>query len=231
MSQMYVGQPAQPTGTPTLRWECAFAGVADSIGEARRWARNCLPPCEAQDDVELITHELTMNAVRHTASGTANGTFAADISWWRIPDFVRVVVEDRGSPSIPHVVWDADGESNRGLRLVHGLSAHLGVAGGKAGRWVWADVPWSARGGTPLPIPIREALVREELTVLRQAFSGARVWLDRSVHMWCGLPDGDSRPPACAPSPRALAALLAVRLGTSSAPALLPRSVPLLPNA
>lgn len=203
---------------PARRWECSLTGLPESIRQARRWPRDFLPPCDAQDDLEGIAHELAMNAVQHTASGGPGGAFAMDVSWWRAPgrkalgrhapDFIRLMIGDQGSDTRPALICDADGERNRGLLMVHGLSARWGITETPAGRWVWADVPWTARGGPPLALPDGELLARKELAALRHTHSDTRIWISPAVHAWCAWPDTKDVPPITAPSPQVLTALL-----------------------
>jgi hypothetical protein len=65
----------------------------------------------------------------------------------------------------------------------------------------------------PIPVHDGSPLMNEELTVLRQRFIAACVWLDAGLRAWYGWPDRDGKPTICAPSPLALAALLSVRTG------------------
>ena len=214
---------------PARRWERAFAGVPESVRRARQWPREFLPPCDAHDDLETIACELAANAVQHTASGEPGGAFTMDISWWRasgspgsrIPDFIRLVVGDQGGDTRPRLIRDADGERNRGLMMVDGLSARWGITGSAPGRWIWADVPWTARGGLPLAAPGGEPLARQELAALRHSHSDTRVWFSPSMHAWCGWPDTTNVPPVTAPSPRALTALLPATQSRQPGPAII----------
>jgi hypothetical protein len=118
-------------------------------------------------------------------------------------------VADQGGPNESQGISGAESALHNGLLGVKNLTAVFGHVGGESGRWVWADVPWGARGGQPMPVADDRALSREELAVLRNAWPDTRVWLDDSVRMWCALPDG--RPKSCAPSPQALQGLLSAR--------------------
>jgi hypothetical protein len=67
-----------------------------------------------------------------------------EITWHR--PVVRVTVADGGAPAGPRTVNDPAGEHGRGLLVVAGLSARIGVCGDHRGRLVWADVPWGDAG-------------------------------------------------------------------------------------
>lgn len=214
-----VQHPPQTTPAacvPARRWGCGLAGIPESIRRARHWPREFLPPCEGEDDLESVVGELATNALQHTASGKPGGMFTMDISWWQAvgnsrqppADFLRLVVGDQGGDTRPTLIRDADDERNRGLLLVDGLSARWGISGGRRGRWIWADIPWTARGGLPLAVPDDEPLARQELAALRRSLAKARVWFSPTMHAWCGWPDTSHVPPVAAPSPQALTALL-----------------------
>lgn len=155
MHQTYAIRSAQEPGVnvPALQWRRTFPGDPGQVRTARHWIEGILPDSEPRDSAAVIANELCANAIQHTASGTPGGTFTLDVSWWPVPGFVRVAAGDQGGPSKPRVVWNADGETSRGLRLIHGLSARWGVTGNSDGRWVWADIPWVAPGGQPVPNP------------------------------------------------------------------------------
>ncbi|MGH3403015.1 MAG: ATP-binding protein [Streptosporangiaceae bacterium] len=106
----------------------------------RRWLTLLLPKCSARDDLTFVASELAANAVVHTASGRPGGRFLVEVIW--SPSIARVAVADSGAPSAPHVISDPAGERGRGLLVVTGLAARIGVWGDQRGRLVWADVPW-----------------------------------------------------------------------------------------
>jgi serine/threonine-protein kinase RsbW len=128
-----------------MRWSRVFSGEPAQLRMMRRWIRDLLPPCPALDDLVSVVDELAVNALAHTASGHG-GWFSVEVLLTH--DLVRVVVGDQGSPTEPHVIHDLQGEGGRGLLLVSELSIGMGVSGGADGRFVWADLPWAANGGT-----------------------------------------------------------------------------------
>jgi len=134
-----VGDPAR------VRYQQVFPGTEQQIRELRRWLTDRLPDCGTRDDIITIAAELATNAVKHTASGRG-GWFTVEVSWHTAA--VRIAVADQGATSGPRLTGDLDplAESGRGLQVVSGLSACAGVAGGRDGRLVWAEVPWPGRG-------------------------------------------------------------------------------------
>jgi len=124
---------------PHASWR-VFPGERRQLRALRRWLAGLLPECPAREDVECVATELGSNAILHTASGQG-GCFAAGIV--RIAAVVRVAVADGGAPCGPRLISDPFAEHGRGLLVVRGLSAKMGVCGGLRGRLLWADVPWA----------------------------------------------------------------------------------------
>jgi hypothetical protein len=120
-----------------------FPGQERQLREVRVWLASLLPPCPARDDVVSVATEFGANAIRHTASG-AGGTFAVEVAWQK--PVVRVAVADGGGTTDPHEIDDLFAENGRGLLLVRGLSARLGVEGDRDGRLVWAEIAWRRAG-------------------------------------------------------------------------------------
>ena len=88
-----------------------------------------------------IAGELGANAVCHTGSGRG-GQFSVEVAW--TGSAVSIVVGDSGGPAEPRVIDDLESENGRGLQLVRALSLTVGVTGDERGRFVRADVPWTA---------------------------------------------------------------------------------------
>src|SRR5579862_7854718 len=93
---------APPAG---LVWERAYPGLPGTVGQVRRDVRAILGPCPETiaDDVVLVVSELAANAIRHSRSGLAHGTYVVRVSHLvteRVPH-VWVEVLDQGNPS-----WD-----------------------------------------------------------------------------------------------------------------------------
>jgi serine/threonine-protein kinase RsbW len=126
---------AVPVGA--LRWCRTFPGELVEARSARRFTAALLDGAPRFDDVLLVVDELVVNALRHTKSGQAGGSFAVEIARW--DSGVRVAVTDQGGPSEP-VGGDADfdAESGRGLRTVSLTADGWGWFGNERSRTVTA---------------------------------------------------------------------------------------------
>lgn len=129
------------------RWWRDFPGDPQQLRVLREWLRGLLPDCPARDDVIVVAHELGANAVCHTASGQG-GQFSVEVTM--VGAVARIVVGDCGGPGKPRLIDDPDSENGRGLRVVQGLTTIMLVGGDEHGRFVRADVPWTANGGPDL---------------------------------------------------------------------------------
>ena len=187
-----LAQPSvQPLRSPVppLRWRRLFPGHERELSALRRWLASLLPERPERDDVLTVANELASNAIQHTASGRGS-LFAVEII--RYPSMVQVTVADRGGPAEPHVIEDPDGERGRGLLLVRELSVRTGVAGGRQGRLVWAQVAWAtpdpAEPGSPAePWPSADscqAAIRAGEAALARRFAGPPAWFWRSTVTW-----------------------------------------------
>lgn len=120
-----------------LYWRRSFPGGAMQARAVRRFVACLLEGCPFLDDVLLAVDELVANAVRHTKSGQAGGSFTVEVL--RGGGGVAVSVADQGGPDEP-VARDADvlAESGRGLRTVSLTAASWGWHGNESGRTVTA---------------------------------------------------------------------------------------------
>jgi anti-sigma regulatory factor (Ser/Thr protein kinase) len=126
-------QPAVPAG-PTAAWEQAYPGTADQARHVRAALGPLLAGFPAAADVILLVSELVANAVIHSNSGAAGGSFTVRLT--RIPGVhVTAEVTDQGS------TWDADLRASavhrHGLYLLQELSDACGVRGSGQTRTVW----------------------------------------------------------------------------------------------
>ncbi|CAL2066726.1 protein of unknown function [Streptomyces murinus] len=68
-------------------WGLSCPGFPEEVSRARRWTRDILRGSPLADDAALIVSELSTNAIRHTASGLACGSFHLAVAtrpeWWR----------------------------------------------------------------------------------------------------------------------------------------------------
>ena len=88
--------PPAPGGWRGGWWERSFPGTRDQIRLMRAALGPLLGGCPMADDVILLMSELGANAVRHSGSGSAGGTFTARLV--DLPgEYVLGVIEDGGS--------------------------------------------------------------------------------------------------------------------------------------
>lgn len=168
-------------------WTRHFRGGAEQVLQVRQWLEDLLPDCAARADVLLLASELGTNAIVHSRSGEAGGQFSVDVDW--APGLARVVVGDQGSAKVPEMAAPAGDaarwrESGRGLLLVDDVADDWGTAGHPNRRWVWADVRWQARGGTPLTPPGGLDAATASSARIRRAFPGTSVWWGHHTGAW-----------------------------------------------
>nr|WP_145492490.1 MULTISPECIES: ATP-binding protein [Streptomyces] len=122
-------------------------GFPEEVGRARRWTRDILRGSPLADDAALIVSELSTNAIRHTASGLASGSFhlAVAVS----TQVVAVSVTDDGgtgkTPKAEHHNQDAEG--GRGLDMVNAIAHRLLIHSGTQGCTVTAELYADVRLG------------------------------------------------------------------------------------
>lgn len=135
MSILSATRPDTPVDA--FRWGRAFPGRPEQASVVRRFVASLLHGCPIVDDVLLVVDEFVVNALRHTKSGQAGGTFAVEIH--RRYAEVEVMVTDQGCATEP-APTDADelAESGRGLRTVSMLATSWGWHGNTDGRTVTA---------------------------------------------------------------------------------------------
>jgi serine/threonine-protein kinase RsbW len=107
-------------------WERAYPGTADQLRYLRAALRPPLRCCPIAEDAILLMSELGGNAVKHSRSREASGTFTARIL--DVPGlYVLGEIEDGGSD------WSGDirgsARNASGLDLLLRLSAACGVSG------------------------------------------------------------------------------------------------------
>ena len=122
-------------------WEQAYPGDEVQMGYLRAALRPLLCGCPVADDVVQLMSELGANAVRHSRSREAGGTFTARLL--DVPgQYVLGEIEDGGSD------WGGDirGSARKasGLDLLLRLSAACGVSGNVSRRVVWFRLPYPA---------------------------------------------------------------------------------------
>jgi anti-sigma regulatory factor (Ser/Thr protein kinase) len=109
----------------TLAWSRVFQARADQVREAREFLRAALEGCPAAADAILCISELATNAVLHSDSRKAGGTFTVRAEVHQ-DDYLWVEVEDNGG------LWNQrahpDGRPH-GLDIVAALTAESGIDG------------------------------------------------------------------------------------------------------
>ena len=115
-----------------------YPGTADQIRVVRADLRALLDDCPMADDVLVCASELATNAVLHSHSRLAGGTFT--VRGKVSPgDYFWLEVEDEGGRWTPAV---ADPERGHGLDIIRTLADDWGIEGDHDGRTVWVRFDW-----------------------------------------------------------------------------------------
>lgn len=141
-----------------------LVGHRSNVAVARRFVETALevvpeptPPTDVADVASLMVSELVTNAVRHTHSGTAGGTFRLTLA---VSDSGMRVEVRSGPPRTPgdspHLCHVPDtAEAGRGLALVDMLATEWGALP-TGGYGVYFLLKWSAEaesGIASVPAP------------------------------------------------------------------------------
>ncbi|WP_327589063.1 ATP-binding protein [Nonomuraea sp. NBC_00507] len=124
-----------------LIWRRTFAGIPDQIPHARHFARYLLADSPCQNDAELIVAELATNALKHTSSGSPNGTFIVELA--RTTTTVTVAVYDCGWGGVPRFGLSRRNSARHGwgLSIVAAIADQVGYEGDdQVGHKVWAVI-------------------------------------------------------------------------------------------
>lgn len=127
----------ETTTAPLIGWSRAFPAAPKQISEARQFLARLLAGYPAADDTILCLSELTTNAIRHSRSREAGGTFRVRVE--RHGSHVRVEVTDQGGR------WQRpageDDQNGRGLLVVTRLAENWGRTGDEHSGWtVWFEI-------------------------------------------------------------------------------------------
>jgi serine/threonine-protein kinase RsbW len=141
-------------------WERTYPGVLASVQDVRRGVRESLVNCmdALADDVETVASELAANAVRHSRSGLADGTYTVRVAHFPARDvpYIWVEVEDMGSPR-----WNGacDLSPRHGLAICQALTTWLGSRDRADGRRVvYARIEYKP-DGMPFDLPVDPRLL------------------------------------------------------------------------
>ncbi|MFC5181183.1 ATP-binding protein [Actinomadura harenae] len=144
---MLLTTPMSATPAAPMFWRRVFPGDPVQAKAVRVFAAQLLYGSPLLDDILLVLDELAVNAVRHTRSGDAGGTFTVEVR--HEEGRVVVGVVDQGGASEPHArslpcLDDLDRieECGRGLLTVGALAAHWCWNGDGRGRTVQAVFAW-----------------------------------------------------------------------------------------
>jgi serine/threonine-protein kinase RsbW len=122
-----------------------YPGRAEQVAAVRADLRLLLAGCPIADDVIHCASELAANAVRHSQSRLAGGTFIVRTEIYP-GDYIWIEVEDDGGAWLEAA---HDPERGHGLDIVRALASESGVEGDEASRVVWARLDWPLRQRRP----------------------------------------------------------------------------------
>lgn len=113
------------SGDPVVLGTLTLPGVPRSLGYARRFLRDLLPPGHpVLDDLMTVGSETVSNAIAHTASGEGGWV---TVSLLGGAGFCTLEVGDDGAGGgRPHVEAESGDENGRGLRIVEALTESWG---------------------------------------------------------------------------------------------------------
>ncbi|MDX2593249.1 ATP-binding protein [Streptomyces sp. WI03-4A] len=128
-------------------WGLSCPGFPEEVSRARRWTRDILRGSPLAEDAELIVSELSANAILHTASGQAYGSFhlAVAVSAQVV---ALSVTDDGGAGTAPKVEHrNQDAEHGRGLGMVSAIAHRVVVHESDQGHTVTAELYADVRRG------------------------------------------------------------------------------------
>jgi serine/threonine-protein kinase RsbW len=133
-----------PCAKPMPSHRRRFNGHPDQVLLARQFVVSALvEDSPIREVARLLVSEACTNAVRHTASGTAEGGFRVNYELGE--DRLRVEVYDAGALTTPQRrAHDLAAPGGRGLELLDALASRWGTLGGPEGRVVWFELDLGA---------------------------------------------------------------------------------------
>jgi hypothetical protein len=148
------------TAARNMSWERTYPGALDSLHDVRAAVRERLAGCTdaLTGDVATVASELAANAVRHSRSGLAGGSYTVRLAHFPARDvpYIWVEVEDMGNPD-----WNGECDLNpmHGFALCQALTTWLGSTDKADGRRVvYARIEYKP-DGMPFDLPIEPRLL------------------------------------------------------------------------
>ncbi|MDF3297882.1 ATP-binding protein [Streptomyces tropicalis] len=130
-----------------------FPAEARELRTARNWTRATLDGHPRSEDAALIVTELGTNALRHTDSGNAAGTFHVALTVSELTTFIAVT-DSGSSKSTPEIQRASLHTTHgRGLGMVAALADGITVGGDDSGRTVTAELRVPADCNRPAVSP------------------------------------------------------------------------------
>jgi len=136
-TQESTSEPLPPRPVAARR---RFAGRSDQVAAARGFVVGMVgQESDLGETARLLVSEAATNAVLHSASGEAGGSFEVRCRLAR--ERLRVEIHDAGAPQSPRRrIHQLDAVAGRGLDLVDALSSRWGWSGDAAGRVLWFEL-------------------------------------------------------------------------------------------
>jgi anti-sigma regulatory factor (Ser/Thr protein kinase) len=130
----------EPLPLPPVAARKRFAGRSDQVAAARGFVVGMVGrESDLGQTARLLVSEAATNAVLHSASGEAGGSFEVRCRLAR--ERLRVEIHDAGAPESPRRrVHQVDALTGRGLELVDALSSRWGWSGDADGRVLWFEL-------------------------------------------------------------------------------------------
>lgn len=116
-------------------------GVHKSVGHARTFLRDLLPPAHpALDDLVTVASEAVTNAITHTSSGSPGGKVSITLAASH-RTLILEVADDGADGSRPYLRKEDGTESGRGMRIIDALARRWGFREAATRTIVWAEFP------------------------------------------------------------------------------------------
>ncbi|MFD8533866.1 ATP-binding protein [Streptosporangium canum] len=121
-----------------------FPGRLEAVAEVRAFVAELVDGLPRAYDIAWCVSELAANAVEHTASGQAGGSFEVrvDLAPAARPGTLTIAVVDQGAPRVPQPRRPVE-ESGRGLALVDELADDVVRTAATATTTVTFDLGWN----------------------------------------------------------------------------------------